>query len=143
MPTRKGNEHLFSAVVTFYPGKAFLEIAAFKKLVDGSTYHRPPETVLLLELFRVNTLKLFKMAGHHLEERRGFRIAPPVDLPGLGYFADHGLLPGVSGQGSKPGGKTDGIIRHILVHINTQLNHIDAEKITNDVRQLMSHLRKR
>ena len=91
LTARVCHKHFFAAIIAPYTREPLLEVAAFEELVDGSAYHRPPETVLLLELFRVNTLKLFKMAGHHLEERGGFGIAPPVDLPGLGYFADHGV----------------------------------------------------
>jgi hypothetical protein len=69
LPAGKGHEKLFATIVTADAGKAFPEVAAFEELVYRPANHRPPETVPLLEPFRIKPLKLVKMARHHLEDR--------------------------------------------------------------------------
>jgi hypothetical protein len=63
--TGKSDEELCAAIRTANPRKSFLQIPAFEKLNNGVAYHRPPITVLLLELFRIDLLELVKVIAYH------------------------------------------------------------------------------
>jgi hypothetical protein len=68
LPAGKGNEKLCATIRTAYPRKSFLQIPAFDKLVNRLAYYRPPITILLLKLFRIDLLELIEIIAYQGEK---------------------------------------------------------------------------
>ena len=79
MAAGKCDEKLLAAILAFYPCKSFLEIAAFKKLIDGRTDDLSPKTILFLVPLRIYFLKVIEILLNDTEKRRGGRISRPIE----------------------------------------------------------------
>ena len=67
LPAGKWDEHLLIAAGTFNPGETFSKVTALNKLIYGTSDYRPPESVSLLVLFGINSLKFIKILRKYLE----------------------------------------------------------------------------
>jgi hypothetical protein len=75
---RIGNEHLVLAVGTADAGEALVQITALEKGRHGALDDRPPEAVLGLKTFVVESLEGLKMLVHQAPQMRGEWIAGAV-----------------------------------------------------------------
>jgi hypothetical protein len=77
--TRKCPQVFMPAIFAFHTGKTVLQIAAIQITVDHLFYIRPPETILLVELFIIALHKSFKIILYTMVIIRILQVAGPVN----------------------------------------------------------------